>query len=417
MREYACADMLDYGCGKGTLCSQIPGARGYDPAVPEFTDPPEAADLLVCTDVLEHIEPDCLDDVLEHTRTLTKKLSVFIVACRPANKTLPDGRNTHLIVEDQEWWLKRLMQYFDADAWKVFPQELFFVGRPLAARRPMSDKPIKTFSEYGTPAFAKKHTLFIPTEVGAEHIRASCARGLPEVAICEANEHTMSLCAYGPSLNDYLDDLRGETHVVTTSGAHDVLLNAGITPFAHMEADAHKHKATFMALAKPGIHYYLASRCHPDCFDNVLAKTNDVTIWHMNHAPEENAEVKKAYPQAIFVSGSASIASRAFCLGIVLGFRTFNIYAMDCSFPWDESLPFDQQRQHAGRHPNPQDVVRTDPIDGRVFYTTLQLLTTAHEFLRVLKRAAICDVSIRGTGLLATKARALNLKRIHTPDL
>ena len=417
MQEYECFDLLDYGCGKGSLLEKIPGSRGYDPALTEFSVRPFPADLVSCTDVMEHIEPECLDDVLEDIRGLTKKLCAFIVACRPAQKTLPDGRNAHLIVESEEWWINKLSEYFHPAGWKVLKGEIVFLGSPRTKRYSSKKAGVKAFSEYGTPAFAKKQTLFIPTTIGAAQIKSSCALGLEDTVIGDSIEQTMSLCAYGPSLANYLDDLRKATNVVTTSGAHDFLIKNGIIPHSHMEADAHKHKARFMSLAQEGIHYYLASRCHEDCFTTVMDKTKDVKIWHIHHSVEENLEVKNVYPEALFIGGSSSIASRAFCLGIVLGYRNFDIYAMDCSFPWDESLPFEEQKQHADFHPNPQDVFKTDPIDGKVFYTTLQLLNTADEFLLVLRRAVICNVTIRGKGLLATKAKLLNMSRIKTPDL
>jgi hypothetical protein len=171
------------------------------------------------------------------------------------------------------------------------------------------------------------------------------------------------------------------------------------------------------SMAGPGTHYYLASRCHPDVFDNVCANADQVTIWHLAHSPEENAKVMSAYPDAVFVQGSGTVAGRGLCLGMVLGYREFHIYGMDCSFPWDEGKPFEEQLQHAGKHPNPQDVFRLDPIDGLVYYSTLQLISAADQFLKVAGRATTCKYVIFGKGLLAAKAKALTNPRITTPDL
>jgi|RhiMetStandDraft_4_1073278.scaffolds.fasta_scaffold65604_2 methyltransferase family protein len=106
-------DILDYGCGQRTL-EQALGfpIRNYDPAIPGLDTPPEPADLVVCTDVLEHIEPDCLNDVLDDLQRLTKQAAFFVIANRAAKKILPDGRNAHLIQEDAEWWRPRLAVRF-----------------------------------------------------------------------------------------------------------------------------------------------------------------------------------------------------------------------------------------------------------------------------------------------------------------
>lgn len=123
------ADILDYGCGKGTLNASI-GIRikEYDPAIPGKDDPPEPADLVVCGDVLEHIEPECLDDVLTDLESLTKRAVFLCVATRPAKKVLADGRNAHLIVEPKEWWLPKLMERWDMMNFQDMGGEFIFVG-------------------------------------------------------------------------------------------------------------------------------------------------------------------------------------------------------------------------------------------------------------------------------------------------
>src|SRR5688572_8095812 len=60
-----CETVLDYGCGKGQLRQRVGECVAeYDPAVPGKDADPEPADLVVCSDVLEHIEPENLNDVL-----------------------------------------------------------------------------------------------------------------------------------------------------------------------------------------------------------------------------------------------------------------------------------------------------------------------------------------------------------------
>lgn len=103
-------DILDYGCGKGKL--RIDGIKRYDPGIPEFDHDPEPAELIVCTDVLEHIEPECLENVLSHIEGLMLKAGYFTIGILPAHKKLPDGRNAHLLVMPAEWWLVKMGEYF-----------------------------------------------------------------------------------------------------------------------------------------------------------------------------------------------------------------------------------------------------------------------------------------------------------------
>jgi hypothetical protein len=109
----------DYGAGKKRLLEGLEKAGikldaylPYDPAFPDY-GPPREADLVCCIDVLEHIEPERLDAVLEELAAITVKAGFFSIHTGPAAKTLPDGRNAHLIQRPSSWWLLRLCRYFD----------------------------------------------------------------------------------------------------------------------------------------------------------------------------------------------------------------------------------------------------------------------------------------------------------------
>ena len=65
-------------------------------------------DMVVCTDVLEHVEPAKLDAVLDHIWRLTGRVAYFVIDTRPANAILPDGRNAHLSLHDHWWWIDKL---------------------------------------------------------------------------------------------------------------------------------------------------------------------------------------------------------------------------------------------------------------------------------------------------------------------
>lgn len=110
--------VLDYGAGRRkSLMKTFKPVRkvryqAYDPGVPELAEAPEPAQLVVCLDVLEHIEPDLLENVLDHLEEVTKEVLFATVHCGPAGKILPDGRNAHLIQQPPEWWLPKFQERF-----------------------------------------------------------------------------------------------------------------------------------------------------------------------------------------------------------------------------------------------------------------------------------------------------------------
>lgn len=107
--------IIDFGCGKGRLVNIMNETypsirvRGYDPGNSYFDSPiVEPVDLLMSTDVLEHIEPVYLDETLKFLSTKSRYI-YHLIACHPAKLILSDGRNAHLIIEDQTWWRQKFL--------------------------------------------------------------------------------------------------------------------------------------------------------------------------------------------------------------------------------------------------------------------------------------------------------------------
>lgn len=135
--------LLDYGAGSRlTLIKTISEQRlvkrkfdyrAYEPAIEMYAKAPEPAEMVACIDVLEHIEPDCLDDVLNDLKRLTLKIGFFTVSCEPAAKTLADGRNAHLIQEPPEWWLPRITDRFTLQTFQRNPGGFVVLVSPQEA--------------------------------------------------------------------------------------------------------------------------------------------------------------------------------------------------------------------------------------------------------------------------------------------
>ena len=111
--------LTDYGAGKKYLKKALDhlGVTNYryqpfDPAFPIYGEALEA-DLVCCIDVLEHVEPPFLDNVLLDLVRVTKMAGFITVHTGPAQKHLSDGRNAHLIQKPLSWWLPKLKQFFE----------------------------------------------------------------------------------------------------------------------------------------------------------------------------------------------------------------------------------------------------------------------------------------------------------------
>ena len=100
--------------------------NNYDPCIAGLDSEPKPAEFVVCGDVLEHIEPEYLDNVLDDIQRVTLNTCYLIIATQPAMKILPDGRNAHLIQEGFGWWAPKLAARFNVMSYKNLGGELHF---------------------------------------------------------------------------------------------------------------------------------------------------------------------------------------------------------------------------------------------------------------------------------------------------
>ena len=127
-KEVNSRDVLDYGCGKRLLEKELGfPIKNYDPAIAGLDAPPAPADIVVCGDVLEHIEPECLDDVLDDLKRVTKRIGLFVICTCPAQKFLPDGRNAHLIQQEWNWWSPRILARFDLLGMQILKNDIWAI--------------------------------------------------------------------------------------------------------------------------------------------------------------------------------------------------------------------------------------------------------------------------------------------------
>lgn len=143
-KKHGSVTVLDYGSAGGKTMQAVrehlivpPGVEEfcYDPFVEAFSGPPMPADFVICTDVMEHVEPECTWAVLNDIHNLTKKLVFFSIALKPATKSLADGRNAHINLRDAEFWIREIKRRFIVSEVKADPDEVLIVAQSVGAVR------------------------------------------------------------------------------------------------------------------------------------------------------------------------------------------------------------------------------------------------------------------------------------------
>jgi hypothetical protein len=97
--------ILDYGCGKAKYHPKEWNAIKYDPAIQEYQNKPQDKyDLVISTDVLEHIPVENLKQTINEIFGYSNKWVFVSVCCRKAEAILPNGYNAHATIESAKWW-------------------------------------------------------------------------------------------------------------------------------------------------------------------------------------------------------------------------------------------------------------------------------------------------------------------------
>lgn len=131
---YGIKNALDYGCGKADLARKVPELdwQLYDPAIDQYNELPQPSEMVICADVLEHIEPEHLSDVLHHLLSLIMEVGLFIISTRQGKRKMPDGSFAHKLVYTSGWWIGRVkawaLEYgISAKIWKDNGKEVFIL--------------------------------------------------------------------------------------------------------------------------------------------------------------------------------------------------------------------------------------------------------------------------------------------------
>jgi hypothetical protein len=117
IKKHGAKKVLDFGCGRGDAYKaphRLHSEWGmkwwdvtlYDPAFPRFMENPHGKyDAVLCSDVLEHIPEDQLEDFIANLFSYAYKFVWASACCRPAKKTFPDGvTNLHVTLQPMDWW-------------------------------------------------------------------------------------------------------------------------------------------------------------------------------------------------------------------------------------------------------------------------------------------------------------------------
>jgi 2-polyprenyl-3-methyl-5-hydroxy-6-metoxy-1,4-benzoquinol methylase len=132
--------ILDYGCGLGThwhkqvwvnntksimnvLGEKVQGFYRYDPAYELYSKPPLCTfDLVICSDVLEHVPDEYLEEFFFNINNYVKKdgMIFYSISTKLSKNSFDDGTNMHVNIKSVDEWFEILKKYSKTKICVVF---------------------------------------------------------------------------------------------------------------------------------------------------------------------------------------------------------------------------------------------------------------------------------------------------------
>jgi len=231
------------------------------------------------------------------------------------------------------------------------------------------------------------------------NVEINSRRDVPWVRSVEAHAGQAVLVGGGPSVGDWIEEIRwrksiGQT-IFALNAAAKMLHEKGIEADFQVIVDARNHNAVFLGYAK---HHLLASQCHPSLFE----QAKGITLWHQEYPQDMerfDACLPDIHPAHALIGGGTTVGLSAMVLAFALGYRKLHLYGYDSSYRED--------RTHAYKQADPQRVDCIATVGGKKFRTSLAMAKQAELFPQ-LSNTLInqgCLITIRGDGLLPWQSK------------
>lgn len=341
---------------------------------------PVTAQYGFCTDVMEHIPEDKVNNVLNNC--LMAAQHVFFQIC-----TVKDhfgesvGHSLHLTVRPFEWWLDQFKQRDCVIHWSKNEghNALFYVSAWITGTQVVNAGVINTTDEQ--------------IRKNVEH---NIAQDWMQVSPHETNELEIMIVGGGPSLSNYVDEIKQKraegVKLITMNGSYNWALENGLTPSAQIMVDAREHNKRFSKPVVDKCVYLIASQVHADVLDGL--PKDRTYLWHTS-AETIRDLLKKQYGDLWYpIPGGSTVLLRAIPLMRMLGYSKFHLYGCDSCIT--------ENQHHAYSQPeNDTEVVIPVEINGRIFKCHAWMVAQAQEFIDMIKVFGdVVEIATYGDGLL-----------------
>ena len=226
----------------------------------------------------------------------------------------------------------------------------------------------------------------LPPEI-QDNVNANSAHGKWfEPSLIIKNE-PIAIVGYGPTLKVSVDALKAFKTIISTSGAHNFLIERGIIPTYHIDVDFRPHKVVHTKDPHPDVKYLFGSTVHPTMLENKTFK-----LFHID------VPVLKYQPGEPIIKGYWDVGQLAMLVAKEMGYREMHLFGFDYSFTVDNTT-------HAGFHNGNQGERVFARVNEKLFPTSDSLCRGVLAFGKLVEENPDLKLSVYSNALLTEYMR------------
>ena len=316
-----------------------------------------------CTDVMEHIRPHHVDQVISNCLAAAQHVFFQISTVDDKGGDLI-GHKLHLTVRPFKWWLKKLKEHNCVIHW---------------SKKTKGGCSFYVTAWVGGNDIVDVGVVNVDEDQIKKNVTYNIKQGYLQVQPYPTNDIETMIIGGGPSLSQHVEKIKqlraNGVKLIAINGAYKWCLDNGITPSAMVMVDARKFNARFTQPVVEDCKYFIASQCHPSVFKGL--PKDRTYVWHTQ------AEILKEMLEAQFeecypVPGGSTVLLRAIPLFRMLGFKRFHIFGCDSCLEEDKHHAYEQLE-------NDDELIIPVNVSGKIFNCNPWMISQAQEFIDLIR--------------------------------
>ena len=316
-----------------------------------------------CTDVMEHIRPHHVDQVINNCLAAAQHVFFQISTVDDKGGDLI-GHKLHLTVRPFKWWLKKLKEHNCVIHW---------------SKKTKGGCSFYVTAWVGGNDIVDVGVVNVDEDQIKKNVTYNIKQGYLQVQPYPTNDIETMIIGGGPSLSQHIEKIKqlraNGVKLLAINGAYKWCLDNDLTPSAMVMVDAREFNSRFTKPVVDDCKYFIASQCNPKAFEDL--PKDRTYIWH-TQAEMLNEILDAQYETWWPIPGGSTVLLRAIPLFRTLGFKRFHIFGCDSCLEENKHHAYEQKE-------NDGQLIIPVNVGGKIFKCHPWMVSQAQEFIDLIR--------------------------------